>query len=124
MITEARPTKTGWFDWKHPIFIVYMLQLLGCHRLTQLVLKNEDITKLKTNYNTLWEKYKILILQWNDLTKQPEIIEAVKRGKNARNKKRRQKVRNRQDKTDTKLYLTDSLVKVRNNSKPFRNQAE
>ena len=45
----------------------------------QLVSKNEDITKLKTDYNTLWEKYKILVLQWNDLTKQPEIIEAVKR---------------------------------------------
>lgn len=46
---------------------------------TQLVSKNEDITKLKTDYNTLWEKYKILVLQWNNLTKQPEIIEAVKR---------------------------------------------
>lgn len=46
---------------------------------TQLVSKNEDITRLKTDYNTLWEKYKILVLQWNDLTKQPEIIEAVKR---------------------------------------------
>ena len=45
----------------------------------QLVSKNEDITKLKTDYNTLWDKYKILVLQWNDLTKQPEIIEAVKR---------------------------------------------
>lgn len=46
---------------------------------TQLASKNEDITKLKTNYNTLWEKYKILVIQWNDFTKQPEIIEAVKR---------------------------------------------
>ena len=46
---------------------------------TQLVSKNEDIAKLMTDYNTLWEKYKILVLQWNDLTKQPEIIEAVKR---------------------------------------------
>ena len=46
---------------------------------TQLVSKNEEITKLKTDYDTLWEKYKILVLQWNDLTKQPEIIEAVKR---------------------------------------------
>ena len=46
---------------------------------TQLASKNEDITKLKTDYNTLWEKYKILVLQWNDLTKQPEIVEAVKR---------------------------------------------
>ena len=46
---------------------------------TQLVSKNEDITRLKTDYNTLWEKYKILVLQWTDLTKQPEIIEAVKR---------------------------------------------
>ena len=48
---------------------------------TQLASKNEDITKLKTDYNTLWEKYKILVIQWNDLTKQPEIIEAVKRVK-------------------------------------------
>ena len=46
---------------------------------TQLASKNEDITRLKTDYNTLWEKYKILVIQWNDLTKQPEIIEAVKR---------------------------------------------
>lgn len=46
---------------------------------TQLASKNEDITRLKTDYNTLLEKYKILVLQWNDLTKQPEIIEAVKR---------------------------------------------
>lgn len=46
---------------------------------THLVSKNEDITRLKTDYNTLWEKYKILVLQWNDLRKQPEIIEAVKR---------------------------------------------
>ncbi len=46
---------------------------------TQLVSRNEDITKLKTVYNTLWEKYKILVLHWNDLTKQPELIEAVKR---------------------------------------------
>ena len=46
---------------------------------TQLASKNEDITRLKTDYNTLLEKYKILVFQWNDLTKQPEIIEAVKR---------------------------------------------
>ena len=46
---------------------------------TQLASKNEDIAKLKTEYNTLWKKSKILVLQWNDLTKQPEIIEAVKR---------------------------------------------
>ena len=24
VITEARSTKTGWFDWNHPVFIVYM----------------------------------------------------------------------------------------------------
>lgn len=46
---------------------------------TQLSSRNEDVAKLKTDYNTLWEKYKILVFQWNDLTKQPEIIEAVKR---------------------------------------------
>ena len=33
---------------------------------TQLASKNEDITKLKTDYNTLWEKYKILVFHWND----------------------------------------------------------
>ena len=46
---------------------------------TQLASKSEDFAKLKMDYNSLWEKYKILVLQWNDLTKQPEIIEAVKR---------------------------------------------
>ena len=46
---------------------------------TQLASKSEDVAKLKTDYNTLWEKYKILVLQWNNLTKQPEIIEAIKR---------------------------------------------
>ena len=45
---------------------------------TKLASKREDVAKLKTDYNTLWEKYKILVFQWNDLTKQPEIIEAVK----------------------------------------------
>lgn len=64
----------------------------------------------------------ILVLQWNDLTKQPEIMLNV--WKNARNKKRRQNVKNRQDKKDTKVYLTDSLVKEMNSSKTFRNQAE
>ncbi|WP_308277728.1 hypothetical protein [Prevotella sp.] len=39
-------------------------------------------------------------------------------------KERRQNVRNRQDKTDTKVYLTVSLVKVINSFKPFRNQAK
>ena len=89
---------------------------------TQLASKNEDITKLKTEYNTLWKKSKILVFQWNDLTKQPEIIEAVKRVEVR--KIRRQNVRNRQDKTDIKVSLTDSLVKVMNSSKPFRNQTE
>ena len=48
---------------------------------TQLASKSEDVAKLKTDYNTLWEKYKGLVLQWNDLAKQPEIIEAIKRVK-------------------------------------------
>ena len=46
---------------------------------TQLASKNEDITKLKTDYNTLWEKYKILVLQWNEMRHQPEIIDAMLR---------------------------------------------
>ena len=67
---------------------------------TQLVSKNEDITKLKTDYNTLWEKYKILVLQWNDLTKQPEIIEAVKRveDRNKQEAEAKREVQARQDK--------------------------
>lgn len=41
---------------------------------------NTQLVSKRGHYNnTLWEKYKILVLQWNDLTKQPEIIEAVKR---------------------------------------------
>ena len=45
----------------------------------QLASKSEDVAKLKTDHNTLWGKYKILVLQWNDLTKQPEVVEAIKR---------------------------------------------
>ena len=46
---------------------------------TKLTFQNEDIAKLKTDYNTLWGKYKIIVLQWDDLTKQPEVVEAIKR---------------------------------------------
>lgn len=91
---------------------------------SQLVSKNEDITKLKTDYNTLWEKYKILVLHWNDLRKQPELIQAVKRVEDRKEQEARQNVRNRQGKTDTKVYLTVLLVKVMNSFNPFRNQAE
>lgn len=62
---------------------------------TQLTSKNEDIKKLKTDYNTLWEKYKILVLQWNDLTKQPEIIEAFKRVEERKRKKREEQAKKR-----------------------------
>ena len=50
--------------------------------------------------NTLWEKYKILVLQWNDLTKQPEIIEAVKRveDRNKQEAEAKREVQARQDK--------------------------
>ena len=40
--------------------------------------------------------------------------------KTAISKKQKQNVRYRQDKTNTKMHLTDSLVKVTNNSKPSR----
>ena len=45
----------------------------------QFASKCEDVAKFKMDYYTLWEKYKGFVLQWNDLIKQPEIIEAVKR---------------------------------------------
>ncbi len=55
-----------------------------------------------------------------------EIIEAVKRVEERKEQEAEAKSEEqaRQDKTDTKVFLTDSLVKVMNNSKPFRNQAE
>ena len=46
---------------------------------TQLDTANDDIAKLKDDYNALFVKYKHIILQWNNLTQQPEIVEAVKR---------------------------------------------
>lgn len=58
------------------------------------------------------------------MRKQPELIQAVKRVEDRKEQEARQNVRNRQGKTDTKVYLTVLLVKVMNSFKPFRNQAE
>ena len=67
----------------------------------QLASKSEDVAKLKTDYNTLWEKYKGLVLQWNDLTKQPEIIEAVKR---VEERKEQEAVAKREEQTRQERY--------------------
>ncbi len=46
---------------------------------TQLAAVNENTAKLRNDYNALFFKYKYLVLQWNDLTQQPEIVEAARR---------------------------------------------
>ncbi len=46
---------------------------------TQLAVVNENTAKLRNDYNALFSKYKYLVLQWNDLTQQPEIVEAARR---------------------------------------------
>ncbi len=46
---------------------------------TQLTAVNENTAKLRNDYNALFSKYKYLVLQWNDLTQQPEIVEAARR---------------------------------------------
>lgn len=76
---------------------------------TQLASKNEDITKLKTDYNTLWKKYKILVLQWNDLRKLPEINEAVKRVEE-RNEKEAEAKREEQARLDRYQDVLDRFI--------------
>ena len=91
---------------------------------TQLVSKNEDITKLKTDYNTLWEKYKILVIQWNDLTKQPEIIEAIKRVEERKEKEAETK-REEQARQDRYQGVLDRFISEGHEQlKAFRNQVE
>ncbi len=45
----------------------------------QLTAANENTAKLRNDNNALFSKYKYLVLQWNDLTQQPEIVEAARR---------------------------------------------
>ncbi len=52
------------------------------------------------------------------------VIKALVVAINAEYDKQNEGVRKSVNKTDTKVYLTDSSTKVMNNSKPFRNQAE
>ena len=40
---------------------------------------NEELTNIGKNYRTLMSKYKYLVLQWNEMKQQPEIIEAMAR---------------------------------------------
>lgn len=45
----------------------------------QLAAANNNLACLGNDYNALLSKYKYLLLQWNDLKQQPEIIEAIER---------------------------------------------
>lgn len=42
-----------------------------------LVNTNSKLASLGNDYNALLSKYKYLVLQWNDLKQQPEIVEAI-----------------------------------------------
>ena len=52
------------------------------------------------------------------------VIKALVVAINAERDKQNEGVRKSVNKTNTKVYLTDSSTKVMNSSKPFRNQAE
>lgn len=52
------------------------------------------------------------------------VIKALVVAINAERDKQNEGVCKSVNKTNTKMHLTDSLVKVMNSSKPFRNQAE
>lgn len=47
----------------------------------QLSDAKSELASLVNDYNTLLSKYKYLVLQWNDLKQQPEIVEAIERVK-------------------------------------------
>ncbi len=43
----------------------------------KLSVANEELANIGKGYRTLMSKYKYLVLQWNDLIQQPEIVEAM-----------------------------------------------
>lgn len=45
----------------------------------QLATANSKLTSLGNDYNALLSDYKYLLIQWNDLKQQPEIVEAIER---------------------------------------------
>lgn len=45
----------------------------------QLATTNSNLASLGNDYNVLLSDYKYLLIQWNDLKQQPEIIEAIER---------------------------------------------
>ena len=45
----------------------------------QLATANSSLATLGNDYNALLSKYKYLLIQWNDLKQQPEIVEAIER---------------------------------------------
>lgn len=45
----------------------------------QLATANSNLASLGNDYNALLSKYKYLLIQWNDLKQQPEIVEAIER---------------------------------------------
>lgn len=45
----------------------------------QLYGAKTEVASLRDDYNALMSKYKFLVLQWNDMKQQPEIVEAIER---------------------------------------------
>lgn len=60
-----------------------------------------ELASLGDNYNALMSKYKFLVLQWNELKQQPEIVEAIerveKRKKHEAEERRRQEMETRSE---------------------------
>ncbi len=54
---------------------------------------NSKLASLGNDYNALLSKYKYLVLQWNDLKQQPEIVEAIERVEKRKRKEAEEKKR-------------------------------
>ena len=74
---------------------------------------NSELASIGNDYNALLSKYKLFIMQWNELKQQPEIVEAIERIEKRKSRKRKREndkklsvnVMNRPDNQDFKAYL-------------------
>ena len=77
----------------------------------QLSTTRTELTNIGNDYNALLSKYRYLVLQWNEMKQQPEIIEAMLRVEKRKQEERLLNVRNKLNSPATKASLTASLMK-------------
>ncbi len=78
----------------------------------QLSAARDELTDIGKDYNALMSKYRYIVLQWNEMKQQPEIIEAMERVRNASKRKRRLTVRSKPSNPYAKASLTVSSMKA------------